>query len=343
MSRIKIGQIGVCHEHAAAKMQTLRRLPDVFEIAGVVDDRGSSAPRFAGDDLSAYEGLTWLTLEALLDTPGLQAVVIETANGDLVPTALRCMERGVPMHLDKPGSEDHASFLKLINGCKDRDLFLQMGYMFRHNPAMQWCRQAITHGWLGEVLVIEANMSHDYGGDAYQRYLAKFEGGIMYNLGCHLIDLVVAMMGKPSAVTPFLKAAPGDGEDARNLALAVLAYPHALATLRVCSREVKGLNQRRLKVCGTRGTFELCPLERFDGQPLQATLTLSHAADKWPAGVHTLDFGITTDRYAGQLLELAGVIQGKQPNPRTYDHDALVHEVLLRACSAEGSHVNGEA
>ena len=38
MKKIRIAQIGVCHEHASGKINTLKRLPEYFEIAGVVDD-----------------------------------------------------------------------------------------------------------------------------------------------------------------------------------------------------------------------------------------------------------------------------------------------------------------
>ena len=37
MNRIKIGQIGISHEHAAGKMRSLRAMPEVYEIVGVVD------------------------------------------------------------------------------------------------------------------------------------------------------------------------------------------------------------------------------------------------------------------------------------------------------------------
>ena len=88
--RIKIGQIGICHEHAAGKLNTVKQLPDVYEIVGVVDDRKTEAARFAGNNLKPYEGQKWMTEEELFATPGLQAVMVETPNSDLVPTALRC-------------------------------------------------------------------------------------------------------------------------------------------------------------------------------------------------------------------------------------------------------------
>ena len=331
MNRVRIGQIGICHEHAAAKIKSLRAMPEVYEVVGVVDDRNSPAAKFPNANWSPYEGLTWVTEDELFATPGLQAVAVETPNLDLVPTAMRCMERGLAMHMDKPGGDDLGLFGKLLDGCKAKELPFQMGYMLRNNPALQWCKKAIRNGWLGNVFEVQANMSHDYGGDAYQEYLAKVKGGIMFNLGCHLIEVIVAMLGRPDNVTPFLKSAPDSPENCMNNCLAVLEYPHAYAMLHACSREVHGLNHRRLKLCGTKGTVELCPLERFDGKPLTMRLTLCEDNDEYAAGTHTVDFGVQRDRYREQLLELARVINGETENPYTYEHDYLVQEVLLAA------------
>ncbi len=331
MNKIKIGQIGICHEHAAGKITTLRLRPDVFELVGVVDDRATSAAKFAGGDLKPYEGLKWLTEEELFNIPGLQAVTVETPNGDLVPTALRCLERGLAMHMDKPGGEDLALFAKLRQGCERRNLPFQMGYMFRNNPAMLWCRQAVQQGWLGEVFEVQASMSHNYGGEPYQDYIGRFHGGIMFNLGCHLIDLIVPMLGRPERVTPFLRAAPGSTDRIRNNCLAVLEYPRAFATIRACSREVDGLARRRLRICGTKGTVELCPIERFDGRPLRLQLVLKESIPGYAAGSHTIDFGAPRDRYEDQLLELARTVNGEMANPYSCEHDCLVQEILLAA------------
>ncbi|MCF7853362.1 MAG: Gfo/Idh/MocA family oxidoreductase [Candidatus Pacebacteria bacterium] len=328
---IKIGQIGVCHEHAGAKMTTLRRMPEVFEIVGVVDDRQTQSARFAGGDLTPYEGLRWMSEGELLNTPGLRAVMVETPNADLVPTALRCAEHDLPMHMDKPGGEDLALFRRLLAECRKRRLPFQMGYMFRNNPAMQVCLQAVRDGWLGDIFEVQGTMSHNYGGPAYQTCLGNFSGGIMFNLGCHLIDFIVAMLGKPDKVTPYLKSAGHVAGHVKNNCLAVLEYPRATVTLRACSLEVDGLARRRLKICGTKGTFELCPLERFDGQPLTMSLTVLEGNETYAAGDHTIDLGVKTDRYKDQLLELAKLVRGEMENPWTYVHDDQVQEVVLAA------------
>ncbi|NLB68871.1 MAG: Gfo/Idh/MocA family oxidoreductase [Lentisphaerae bacterium] len=331
MRKIKVGQIGITHEHAAVKMASMRRLTDSFEIVGVVDDRHSSAPRFIGNDLQAYAGLPWLTERELLEVEGLQAVMVETANGDLVPTALRCMERGVAIHMDKPGGTDLALFKELRQNCEARAIPFQMGYMFRNNPALMWIRKAVKAGWLGPVFKIEADMNHDYGGDAYQEYIGALEGGVMFNLGCHLIDFIVALMGRPVSVVPFLKSAPEERSTPANNCLAVLEYAAALATVSASSRVVGGLPRRGLKIDGLNGSVKLAPLERFDGQPFRLNLELKKAIPGYNAGVHTLDFGITTDRYAAQLLEWAAEIRGDAKPQLSAMHDTLVYEVVLAA------------
>ncbi len=332
MERIKIAQIGVCHEHAPGKIISLRRLPEIYEIVGYVDDHDfSKSPRFTDETPSYYEGLRRLTLDEALHYPGLEAVTVEVPNNELVPMALRCMERNLAMHMDKPAGEDLELYKKLLDGCRERKLPFQMGFMFRNNPAMLLCRRAVREGWLGDVFEIQASMSHNYGGDAYQEYIGRFPGGIMYNLGCHFVDFVVSVLGRPEKITPFLKSAPGYPDRIRNNCVAILEYPHATATLRACSQEVNGSPRRRLRVCGTRGSVELCPLEHFDGKPLEMLLTLKEANAEYPAGPSVVNCGIVADRYEDQLRELAKIIRGEMANPYTYEHDYLVHEVTLAA------------
>lgn len=55
-------------------------------------------------DLEACRGLPFIPEEELLAAPGLEAVAIETDGKDLLPTALRCAERGLHIHMDKPDS-----------------------------------------------------------------------------------------------------------------------------------------------------------------------------------------------------------------------------------------------
>jgi predicted dehydrogenase len=326
MNRIKIGQIGVRHEHASGKMDALRRLSEFYEVVGVVVEEGAAEGAHP-----AYDGLEWMTEEQLLSTPGLQAVAVETDMTELVATATRCMERGLHIHLDKPGGETLEPFRRLLDGCRERRLALQMAYMYRTNPAIGLCFKAVREGGLGEIFEIHAVMSR-WDDDAYRRFLARFPGGAMFNFGSHLIDLVIAMLGRPDNVVSFQKATRGDGQNDNGLA--VLEYPRATATVRASIAEVDGMKHRRLIVCGTKGTAEICPLEypgRYDLDPLHVRLTLREDTPEYGAGTHIIDAGIMDGRYEAQLMEFARVINGEIEAPYTYEHDLLTHAVILAA------------
>ncbi len=340
MRPVRIAQLGVSHEHAAGKMRSLRLRPDAFEVVGVVDDRATTkAANYIHWDKeeSAYEGLPRLTEEAMFAIPGLEAVAVEVPNLELVSAAQRCLAHRLPIHVDKPGGDALAPFVQLRRDYEAQRLPFQMGYMFRGNPAMRWILDAARRGWLGEIFEVQASMSHNYGNESYDDYIGNFHGGLMFNLGCHLVDFVVSLLGRPSDVFPFLKTAPGDRPGIHNNCVAILDYPAATVTLRACSREVGGLERRRLKICGTKGSVELCPLERYDGTPLQMSLVLREGNEEREAGAHTLDFGSVRDRYEDQLLEFARSIRGETAASASADllldsrHDCLVQEVILAA------------
>jgi len=45
MKKIRTAQLGITHEHASGKMEAARRLSDIFEVVGVVDDSASTTAR----------------------------------------------------------------------------------------------------------------------------------------------------------------------------------------------------------------------------------------------------------------------------------------------------------
>lgn len=327
MKPIRIGQVGIGHAHASGNMDALRALPELYEVVGVVEEENPDWP-----SPKSYEGLPKMTEEELFSVPGLQAVAVETSNSQLISAATRCMERGMHMHVDKPGGETMAPLQHLIEGCRRQDLAIQLAYMYRTNPAVKFCLRALREGWLGEVFEVHAVMSR-YDGDEYRRSLARFRGGAMYVFGSHLIDLVIAMLGRPDNVVPFQKATRDDG--LYDNGLAVLEYPRATATIRTSIAEVDGMKHRRLIICGTKGTVEVCPLEhpggRYHLDPLHVRLTLLGDNPEYPAGTHIVDVGVMNGRYADQLIELAQVINGEIENPYPYEHEVLVQETILAA------------
>lgn len=159
MKRLKIAQIGVEHDHAADIMLTIRNL-DMFEVVGYsrVDDLDIQfTPK-----KEIYKDVPEYTVEELLNIEGLEAVTIETCEKNLIKYALMALEKGLYVHIDKPGNESLEDFEKLINLVKQKNLTLHFGYMYRYNPAILKVRELAASGELGEIYSIETHMPTMY-------------------------------------------------------------------------------------------------------------------------------------------------------------------------------------
>ena len=322
--RIKIGQLGIGHNHGAAKMATFRKLKDDYEVVGVVEP--DPKWRKKREKEKAYKDLPWMTEEELFAVKGLKAVAVETDVPDLTAAALRCVKAGFHVHVDKPGDESFKAFSALLDEAGQRKLAVQMAYMFRGNPAMQFCFKAVRAGLLGRVFSIDAEMSR-YQSPDYHRWLSQFKGENFYIFSCHLIDLVVAMLGEPERITPFLRQTCPERKTVDN-GLAVLEYPGTLVTVRSADQEVEGEKRRHLVISGDKGTIEIRPLE----EPATVLkLTLKEDSGSYRKGTHTVDFPKMGGRYDNQLAEFARIVRGEIPNPYSLAHERLVQKCVLLA------------
>ncbi len=320
--RIRIGQIGTAHAHAGGKMDTVRASAD-FEVVGIVEPDELRRAALAAS--KTYAGVPVMTEEQLLNSPGLQAVAVETEVKDLVPTAARCIAAGNHIHLDKPAGESLPALRRLLDDATARKLTVQMGYMLRYNPAFEIARKLVQEGALGEVFSIEAAMGK-LQGDAERRVLAWYRGGAMFELGCHVIDSVVAILGRPEKVTPYVRSSSPLKDAFPDNQTAVLEYPSAIVTVRSVLVEWDGGPRRHFVVCGTKGTMDIRPIEHPE-----ARLTLSGPHGEYKKGKQNLEFPKGRGRYDGDFEDLAKVIRGEKPFAFTPEHDLAVHETILRA------------
>jgi predicted dehydrogenase len=321
--RIKVGQIGTAHAHAGGKMAAMRKLIDDFEVVGVVEPDADSRKRMESHPI--YRDLTWMTEGQLLATPGLRMVAVETAVSELVATAARCVAAGMHLHLDKPAGDSLPAFKKVLEAADRQDLCIQMGYMFRNNPGFQLCFRAVHEGWLGTVFELHGVISK-YISDSRRDLLARQPGGTMFELGCHLIDAMVAALGKPESVTPFTRRTRPERDQLRDNMLAVFEYPKATCTIRTAVVEVDGGRRRQFVVCGDQGTVDIRPLE-----PPKLLLALDPPREGYRRGYQEVELPPMPGRYDDQMAELARIIRGEIQSPYPSSHDLAVHEMVLRA------------
>ena len=325
---IRIGQIGIGHNHGAKKMETLRKFPELFQVVGFVPE--SEAWLEKRGDLPAYRDLPRLTEEALLAS--CDAVLVETEVSQLTETAQRCVDAGKHIMMDKPASGTLADFKQLLDTAEAKGLVVQLGYMYRYNPAVLKCLELIREGKLGTIHSIQAEMSAN-DPQGYKQWLSQFPGGGMYIFGSHLLDLAVYIMGEPERVHTFYKSSGKDATPGPDLGLTVLEYPQGLARIFTSAVEVNGYGRRQFVVCGTEGTVSIQPMERP---------TVMTYSDLTLATHHHLDLKrnipveeLTADtRYDHELHCFHDYVVGKAENPWSYAHNYLVQKLLLEIAEA---------
>jgi predicted dehydrogenase len=322
-ARVKVGLVGTAHSHAAGKLESLRRLADLYEVVGVAEPDEQRRKALAGR--REYAGLPWLTEEQLLNTPGLRAVLVETAVADLVPAASRAAAAGLHVHLEKPAGPSLPKFRELLETVRRKGRVLQMGYMFRRNPAFELCLRFAREGWLGEVYEVHGVMGKVMA-PRDRKDVAEFAGGLMFELGAHLVDSVVAVLGKPQRVHAHLRHTRPDQDHLADNTLAVFEYPKALATVRSAAADVEGFARRQFVVCGDQGAATILPLE-----PPRLTLTLDRPRGDYRKGTQAVELRRMPGRYDDQLADFARVVRGDKAVDYGPDHDLTVHETLLRA------------
>ena len=322
MKKLKVGQIGIGHNHGEAKMKTVRKFPELFEIVGYAEENERWIEKRGTN--KGYEGLTRMSVEEIIAKS--DAILVESDVWDLTRYAQMCVDAGKHIHMDKPASGTLEEYKYLLDTAKEKNLVVQLGYMYRYNPAVLKCFEHVKNGDLGEIYSINAEMS-TFHKPEYKKWLTNFGGGIMYILGSHLVDLIVYLLGEPKKISSFLKHTELDGIDFEDNNLAVLEYDKALARIFVSSVEVNGFGRRQFVVSGSKGTVNICPLER----PIKMTYSDTQMVDR-PWENVCLDVPIENVsgdcRYDDMMQDFYAYIMGTKQNPFTYEHDYLVQKVL---------------
>ncbi|MBQ2743664.1 MAG: Gfo/Idh/MocA family oxidoreductase [Oscillospiraceae bacterium] len=327
MKKIKIAQIGTSrNSHGASIWNSLTKQSDIFEPAGYALPEGERK-KFP-ERISVFDGYPELTVQEILDNPEIEAVAIETEEVYLTKYAIMAGKAGKHLHMEKPGSADPCAFESLIAILKEKKLVFSLGYMYRFNPKIKEAIEKIARGELGEIYSIEAHMNCKQSAEL-RKWLENFPGGMMFFLGCHLVDLIYRIQGEPSEVIPLNCATRFDGVSSKDYGMALFKYPNGISFAKSCGSEFGGFLRRQLVICGEKGTLEIKPLETLCDEGQFTVMNESYSTnwhEPWTA-TKTEAY----DRYDDMLRNFAEMVRGKE-NPYTYDYELNLHRLLLKAC-----------
>lgn len=278
MTKIKIGLVGyggIGRVHAAA----YRAIPfhyglpaDSIEIAGVATRRRESAGR-AAEEI----GCRFYTddYRELLKRADIDAIDICTPNNSHHEIALAAAAARVHIYCEKPLALNVAEAENMARAAASAGVKAQVTFNFRFFPAVMRARQLIDAGFLGQIFSFRGryHRSSYIDGDKPMSWRLEREitgGGALFDLGSHILDLLVYALGDFESVSATLdtlikeRPAAAGSADMAPVQVDDIALLHArtragtLGTVEISRMGTGATNDLSFEVFGQQGAL------RFD-------------------------------------------------------------------------------
>ncbi|WP_161890569.1 Gfo/Idh/MocA family protein [Pontibacter russatus] len=167
----------------------------VGEVSCIAD----TAPQNAQEALkSAPEAKQVSSLEAMLQKPEVDAVVIATPSAFHAEQSELALEAGKAVFCQKPLGRNVEETKRVVEAARRNNKLLGVDLSYRHTRAMQEVYKVVQSGDLGHIYAIELVFHNAYGPDKAWFYEPKLSGGgCVIDLGVHLVDLALWSMNFP--------------------------------------------------------------------------------------------------------------------------------------------------
>ncbi|NNE51450.1 MAG: oxidoreductase [Sulfitobacter sp.] len=158
-------------------------------------------------DKKLPEGVTAGAIDAVIDDPEIDLIVIATPNDSHAPLARRALAAGKHVVVDKPFALSAEEAVSVIEAAREADRLLSVFQNRRWDGGFLTAQMALSKNRLGEV---------SYAALHFDRYSPVIKNrwreqavpgsGVLYDLGPHLLDQILCLFGKPDAITATLAA-----------------------------------------------------------------------------------------------------------------------------------------
>ena len=302
---VVVGLLGITHPHASARVRALREIDGVQVVAASDDD-----PRLKY--FTDKYDLTPVGTDELLADDRITAVMVHSKSKDMVPLALRVLDAGKAVLVEKPGGAALADIRQLAEAAQAPGAIAQVGYNVRFADSVTRARQLLDQGLIGEVVSVSAHGAPLVGEHLTQHLNQPADmGGALWIIGCHMLDVLLSIYGRPESVNARVRKYDrlSDGASREDAAAVILTYPERQVVFDFDAHDpLEWFESSRVTFHGTDGLLEIGIL------PQSVRVNLRAARDGWSAGRtsweasrFTVPFARTEENKFSELPELDNI------------------------------------
>lgn len=135
------------------------------------------------------------TVEAVLDQPDVEAVVIALPPALHASAAIAALSRGKHIYLEKPLAVSVAEGKRVVDAWSRTGLTAMMGFNYRRNPVVLQARRLLAAGRIGTPVAARTVFSTPARAEPPWKGTRASGGGVLLDLAVHHVDLLRFLLG----------------------------------------------------------------------------------------------------------------------------------------------------
>lgn len=195
------GFMGRCHANAYSSVGGIFDVPLKPELKLLADATPELAEESARSLQFERGTADW---QELVHDSAVELVDITAPNHLHYPITMASIGLGKPVYCEKPLACTIAEAREMRDAAEAAGVTTVVGYNYLQNPLLQTAREILRSGEIGEPVAFRGVHAEDYMADANAPYSSRLDasqgGGVLYDLGSHIISLARFLVGPISEV-----------------------------------------------------------------------------------------------------------------------------------------------
>ncbi len=197
--KLKIGIIGSGGIAQGCHMRGYASMPDLCEMVAVCDVNYDTA-KTAADKYGV--GRIYTDYKHMLSEGGLDAVSVATPNAYHMQPTIDALHAGIHVLCEKPLAMNAEEARHMCAAARDTGKILQVALQQRFTGPARFMKEYIDAGHMGDIYYARAQALRRRGVPHWGVFIDKEKqgGGPLIDIGVHILDMTLFLMGYPKPV-----------------------------------------------------------------------------------------------------------------------------------------------